>query len=167
MKMDLRRLFDTVGASEPVGGCLDFSKESFQGYAPFQQPVQVAGKIENRAGVVRLVFSVKSVLSLRCDRCLKAFEKPVEYRFSHILVRELSGGDEDTEFVVCADGQLDLGELVRADLFLELPTKVLCKEDCKGLCPKCGKVLNFGPCGCEKEIDPRWQALRELFPDLS
>lgn len=163
MKMDLKKLFDTVGASEPIDCSLDFSKESLYGYAPFQQPVQVTGKIENRAGVVRLVFSVKSDLSLRCDRCLKAFEKPVAYTFSHILVRELSGEDDDTEFVVCADGQLDLGELARADLLLELPTKVLCSEDCKGLCPKCGKDLNFGPCECKKDIDPRWQALSDLF----
>ena len=60
---------------------------------------------------------------------------------------------------------MDLDELVRADLLLELPTKVLCREDCKGLCPKCGKDLNFGPCDCKKEIDPRWQALSDLFPD--
>ena len=47
---------------------------------------------------------------------------------------------------------------------LELPTKVLCKEDCKGLCPKCGKDLNLGSCDCKtKDIDPRWQALSDLF----
>ena len=165
MKMDLIRLFDTVGMAEEIDCALDFSKESLYGCAPFQQPVRVTGKIENRAGVVRLAFSVKSVLSLTCDRCLKAFEKPVEYRFSHILVRELSGDDEDAEFIVCADGQLVLDELGRAGLLLELPTKVLCREDCKGLCPKCGKDLNFGPCDCKKEIDPRWQALSDLFPD--
>lgn len=165
MILDLKMLFDLVGESREIACELDLSNESLYGVAPFQQPVRVTGKIENRAGVVRLVFSVKSVLSLRCDRCLKAVERDLDKSFEHILVRELSNeGDEEYEYIVCEDGTLDLAELVRTDLMLELPTKVLCKEDCKGLCPKCGKDLNLGSCGCTtKDIDPRWQALSDLF----
>lgn len=165
MILDLKTLFDLVGESREIACELDLSNESLYGVAPFQQPVRVTGKIENRAGVVRLVFSVKSVLSLRCDRCLKAVERDLDKSFEHILVRELSNeGDEEYEYIVCEDGTLDLAELVRSDLMLELPTKVLCKEDCKGLCPKCGKDLNLGSCGCTtKDIDPRWQALSDLF----
>ena len=142
-----------------------FQRKDCMALQPFTHPVRVTGKIENRAGVVRLVFSVKSVLSLQCDRCLKAFEKAMDYSFSHIIVRELSNtDDEEFDYVVCADGMLDLEELARADLMLELPTKVLCREDCKGLCPKCGKDLNLGSCDCKtKDIDPRWQALSDLF----
>ena len=115
--------------------------------------------------MVKLVFSVKSVLSLQCDRCLKAVERELDKSFEHILVTELSNeDDEEYEYIVCADGTLDLTELVRTDLMLELPTKVLCKEDCRGLCPKCGKDLNLGSCDCKtKDIDPRWQALSDLF----
>ena len=165
MKMDLKQLFDLIGEKQEFDCDFDFSKERLYGTAPFTQPLRVTGKIENRAGVVRLVFSVKSVLSLQCDRCLKAFEKAMDYSFSHIVVRELSNtDDEEFDYVVCADGMLDLEELARADLMLELPTKVLCREDCKGLCPKCGKDLNLGSCDCKtKDIDPRWQALSDLF----
>lgn len=165
MKMDLKQLFDLIGEKQEFDCDFDFSKERLYGNAPFTHPVRVTGKIENRAGVVRLVFSVKSVLSLQCDRCLKAFEKAMDYSFSHIIVRELSNtDDEEFDYVVCADGMLDLEELARADLMLELPTKVLCREDCKGLCPKCGKDLNLGSCDCKtKDIDPRWQALSDLF----
>ena len=165
MKMDLKQLFDLIGEKQEFDCDFDFSKERLYGTAPFTHPVRVTGKIENRAGVVRLVFSVKSVLSLQCDRCLKAFEKAMDYSFSHIMVRELSNtDDEEFDYVVCADGMLDLEELARADLMLELPTKVLCREDCKGLCPKCGKDLNLGSCDCKtKDIDPRWQALSDLF----
>ena len=88
---------------------------------------------------------MKSVLSLTCDRCLKAFEKPVEYRFSHILVRELSGDDEDAEFIVCADGQLDLDELVRADLLLELPTKSSVQGGLQGALPEMRQGPQFRP----------------------
>lgn len=165
MKMDLKQLFDLIGEKQEFDCDFDFSKERLYGTAPFTHPVRVTGKIENRAGVVRLVFSVKSVLSLQCDRCLKACEKAMDYSFSHIIVRELSNtDDEEFDYVVCADGMLDLEELARADLMLELPTKVLCREDCKGLCPKCGKDLNLGSCDCKtKDIDPRWQALSDLF----
>ena len=165
MNLDLKQLFDLPGAKQEIDCSLDLSKEKLYGAMPFTQPVRVAGTIENRAGVVRLVFSVKSVLSLTCDRCLKAFEKPVDYSFSHIVVRELSNtDDEEFDYVVCEDGILDLAELARADLRLELPPKVLCREDCKGLCPQCGKDLNLGSCDCKtKDIDPRWQALSDLF----
>ena len=165
MILDLKSLFDLVGESQEIACDLDFSNESLYGNAPFQQPVRVAGKIENRAGVVKLVFSVKSVLSLQCDRCLKVVERELNKSFEHILVTELSNeDDEEYEYIVCADGTLDLTELVRTDLMLELPTKVLCKEDCRGLCPKCGKDLNLGSCDCKtKDIDPRWQALSDLF----
>ncbi len=165
MKLDLKQLFDLVGEKQEIDTAFDFSNETLYGTTPFTQPVRVTGKIENRAGVVTLVFSVKSVLSLTCDRCLKTFEKPVDYSFSHIVVRELSNADdEEFDYVVCEDGMLDLAELVRSDLMLELPTKVLCREDCKGLCPRCGKDLNLGSCDCKtKDIDPRWQALSDLF----
>ena len=55
-------------------------------------------------------------------------------------------------------------DAIRDALTLELPLRVLCKEDCKGLCPKCGHNLNEGPCGCDlREEDPRWDALKSLL----
>ena len=80
-------------------------------------------------------------------------------------MRELNTDSTDTEeYVVCEEGVLDLTELVRTDFLLELPTKVLCREDCQGLCPQCGKNLNFDSCQCKKQsIDPRWEVLSEMF----
>ena len=62
--------------------------------------------------------------------------------------------------------RLDLGEVVREQVLLGLPLKPLCREDCQGLCPRCGKNRNAGPCGCtpeEEEGDPRLEPLRKLF----
>ena len=161
MKMDLKQLFDIVGEKRAIDLSLDFSKEELYGQTPFQKPVRVTGQIENRAGVVRFVFDVKSVLSLCCDRCLERFDRETCASFEHILVQE---ANTDGEYVVCAEGVLDLDELVRTDFLLELPTKVLCREDCKGLCPQCGKNLNFDSCQCrEQSIDPRWEVLSEMF----
>ena len=132
MKLNLRQLFDIVGERKDFRCSFDFSGEELYGGFPFQTPVDCSGEIENRAGVVRLVFCVKFVLSLACDRCLKPFQQEKTLNFEHILVQKLNSANDD--YLVCADGVLDLEELVRTDVLLELPTKVLCSEDCRGLC---------------------------------
>ncbi|MGI5856558.1 MAG: YceD family protein [Candidatus Merdivicinus sp.] len=162
MKLNLRQLFDIVGERKDFRCSFDFSGEELYGGFPFQTPVDCSGEIENRAGVVRLVFCVKFVLSLACDRCLKPFQQEKTLNFEHILVQKLNSANDD--YLVCADGVLDLEELVRTDVLLELPTKVLCSEDCRGLCSQCGKNLNEGSCTCEKkQIDPRLAVLSQLL----
>ena len=162
MKLNLRQLFDIVGERKDFRCSFDFSGEELYGGFPFQTPVDCSGEIENRAGVVRLVFCVKFVLSLACDRCLKPFQQEKTLNFEHILVQKLNSANDD--YLVCADGVLDLEELVRTDVLLERPTKVLCSEDCRGLCSQCGKNLNEGSCTCEKkQIDPRLAVLSQLL----
>ena len=74
----------------------------------------------------------------------------------------LSGDD----YIEAPDYMLDTDALLRDDILLELPSKFLCKDSCKGLCPKCGKNLNMGRCGCpEKEPDPRLAALSKLLEE--
>ena len=68
--------------------------------------------------------------------------------------------EDNGDFVLVDNYQLPLDSLVEADLILSLPSKVLCREDCRGLCPHCGKDLNEGLCGCKpKTVDPRLEAL--------
>ena len=162
MKLNLRQLFDIVGERKEFQCSFDFSGEELYGGFPFQGPVDCSGEIENHAGVVRLVFCVKFVLDLVCDRCLKQFRQDYTMHFEHILVQKLNSDNDD--YLVCADGVLDLEDTVRTDVLLELPGKVLCSEDCKGLCCQCGKNLNEGSCTCEKkQIDPRLAVLSQLL----
>ena len=162
MRIDLRQLFDIVGEVKNIDLSLDLSEEEYNGEHPFITPVRVLGQIENKAQVVRLVFSVKFALKLHCDRCMDEFRREYEFSSEHILVKELNTDNDD--YVVCEDSMLDIDETVRADLFLELPNKVLCKEVCKGLCSQCGKNLNFDSCECEKKsVDPRLAVLGELL----
>ena len=162
MRMDCQSLFDVIGEKKAFDLSLDFGEEELYGRFPFVTPVEVNGEIENRAGVVKLVFHVKFRLSLCCDRCLKELERDFSYSFAHKLVR--SQNTDSDEYVVCEDGFLDLRELTRTDLLLELPVKILCSPDCKGLCPHCGIDLNVGSCECEKkEIDPRLASLSQLL----
>lgn len=166
MKMNLKQLFDLVGERRSFRETFDFGQEELYGRYPFQSPVECSGEIENRAGVVRLVFCVKFSLDLVCDRCLEPFCREESMEFSHILVQKLES-DEDEDYILCPGGELDLNELVRTDILLELPGKVLCSEDCKGLCEHCGQNLNFGSCKCEKkEIDPRLSVLSQLLDSM-
>ena len=162
MKLNLRQLFEIIGERKDFRCSFDFSGEELYGGFPFQTPVDCSGEIENRAGVVRLVFCVKFVLNLVCDRCLKSFQREETLEFEHILVQKLNSANDD--YLVCADSVLDLEDLARTDILLELPTKVLCSEDCKGLCSQCGKNLNEGSCNCETtQIDPRLAVLSQLL----
>ena len=71
--------------------------------------------------------------------------------------------EEDDEILLLEDGKVDVGELAREAFILDMYTKTLCSEDCKGLCPRCGADLNLGPCSCKKEVDPRLAVLAKLL----
>ena len=106
-----------------------------------------------------------------CTRCLLPIEQRLEINFdvSYITADEfaedagggLEGGDLDTDVF---DGEsLDLKEVVREQILLNLPVQIFCREDCKGLCQNCGANRNLINCSCEEpEIDPRWSALKNL-----
>jgi uncharacterized protein len=70
--------------------------------------------------------------------------------------------ERDLDFAVFENEQIDLDELVLEQLELSLPSRVLCSEECRGLCPQCGADLNVEQCNCKPQIDPRWQALADL-----
>jgi len=105
-----------------------------------------------------------------CARCAEEFEAARDRDFRFVLAPKsagLDGGkdlrDEDLEFSTYDGDQIDLSPLVREQLLLSLPTRPLCREDCRGLCPKCGINLNNGQCSCSEEaVDPRLAPLRNL-----
>ncbi|MFT8889544.1 MAG: DUF177 domain-containing protein [Ethanoligenens sp.] len=129
---------------------------------PFSDPVHVTGRIENRAGVVMLHATVQAVRHVRCDRCLSPIHQPMQVVFENVLVTESQGDDSD-ELLVCAEQTLDMDALAKTNLLLSLPMKELCRPDCKGLCPNCGKNLNEGPCACKPEGHPAFLKLRKFL----
>lgn len=148
MLLRLKQLFDRDGEKKDL--YLDIPLEElgiYSGFGTFVTPISLRGKIENRAGVVTMQYNAQFAIHHQCDRCLNEFDREYSMDFEHILIRTESY-DED-EYVQCPDDTLDVNELAISDLLLSLPSKILCKESCKGLCPKCGKNLNAGDCGCE------------------
>jgi len=71
--------------------------------------------------------------------------------------------EEPGVFTISEQHILDLTEAIRQNAIVAIPMKPLCREDCAGICPKCGKDLNQGECGCPtEEVDPRWAKLLKL-----
>jgi uncharacterized protein len=121
---------------------------------------------------------LEASLRLHCGRCLEAFAHPVaqEVDLFYLPRPATPGRSEDGEEAVALSDRdlvvafyseevLDLGEMVREQLFLALPMKRLCREGCRGLCPSCGKNRNRAACSCDEaeEIDPRLSPLKELL----
>lgn len=166
MKFDLNRLLDGGEEPQTVTGTVDLSHYNTGGEAPFQRPVAITAAAENRVGVVSLACDYRYTLSLRCGRCLAPVVREEALTVSHTVVRSLQNGDagEDDEYLVAPDGLVELDELAANDLIPELPARVLCREDCKGLCPICGRDRNESQCGCEqRQTDPRLAALDKFF----
>ena len=123
---------------------------------------------------VRLTGTLRTVLELECGRCLEGYTLPVDATFDLLYLpaaeapsqgeREVEEDDLDTAFY--RDGIIDLAGLVREQLYLALPMKPLCRDDCRGLCPVCGTNLNTSSCSCAHEWeDPRLAPLRALARD--
>ena len=110
-------------------------------------------------------FAVKA--QIPCDRCLTEVDVPIEVSFSkEVDMKQSAEGRiddlDETDFI---NGyNLDTDKLVYGELLVNWPMKILCKPDCKGICRKCGKNLNDGPCGCDTvELDPRMAVIAEIF----
>ena len=162
MRLDLREIIHVPGASLPFSFQLDLSQEEFFGEHPIPRSVTVEGSVKNIADVLVLEGEAKSLLDYTCDRCMSGFSREKTVPLSFLLAETLEGED-DGEIVLLEDGEIDVGELAYTAFILDMDTKHLCSEDCKGLCPGCGVNLNQEPCRCKKQADPRWAALEQLL----
>lgn len=142
---------------------MDLSDLEFSGCSSLKKPVKIKGAAKNRAGVVFIELTAEYTISAPCDRCAADIERKESLPLTYVVVQETEG--EDTEdFVVAEDQKVDIDPLVRDDIVIRYPSKLLCSPDCKGLCPNCGKNLNEGDCNCAKEqTDPRLDALKAFF----
>ena len=165
MLLDLKPLFAGSRDFLSVEFEMDLSELEFLGVKPLPSPVTISGKIVSRAGIVQSDLNCKVEYVGVCDRCLKETVKNYTVAINRVIVVSLEN-EENDDIAVVPDMQLDLEDFCYPDIVMSLPTKLLCKDSCKGLCSVCGKNLNEGDCGCQtKEIDPRLAALAELLND--
>ena len=151
MILQLREIFQIEGMHLPVS--YEITPEELsevRGYT-FAAPGAVSGEFYNRAGIVTLKYTVSCTLDVVCDRCLTELKRDYSYDFSHTVVPSLqSEGDIYDTYLVAQHDSIDMNETAISDLLLMLPTKMLCREDCKGLCDICGCNLNERTCNCRK-----------------
>ena len=162
MLLNVKPILHTPGKRLDFQFELDLSDMEFSGRYPISRPVAVSGEVRNTAGILELTLNARSTLDAVCDRCGKAFVQEKDVLFACMLAEELQN-EENDEIVLLEDGMVDVGDLARTAFILDMDTKTLCSEDCKGLCPRCGADLNLGPCSCKKETDPRLAALAKLL----
>lgn len=164
MRLGLAQIMDRPGAAVPFSCSVDLSDLQYGASHPVTEPVEASGTVRNTAGVLVMSGSVKTCLHGVCDRCAAEFSREVEYPIQAVLVEELANEENEDEWVFPLEGEsADLQDIVRTVFVLNMESKLLCKPDCKGLCCRCGKNLNDGPCSCQKELDPRFAALRQLL----
>lgn len=163
MMIDLESLLEGGCERLTLDESFDLSDEALDGVFPFTTPIRVRGDVVNRAGIVTMEAAATGVMHFVCDRCAAEAERTLSVPMEHILVSALQSEDDADRYILVPDGKLELRQLTLEDIFLSLPSKLLCSEDCKGLCPRCGKNLNDGPCDCQPEVDPRLAVLKQLL----
>ncbi len=106
--------------------------------------------------------------NLVCDRCAKEIQSIIKSNFKLVYLFRNNYDDSESEreevvYLHPDTDKIDLDKVIRDYAVLAVPMKHLCSEDCKGLCPKCGKNLNDGLCDCKEEVvDPRWELIQKL-----
>ena len=166
MLLGLSKIIDCPGQSVPFSTSVDLSDLRYGISRPVSEPVLAQGVVRNTAGVLMMKGSVTTTIHGICDRCAAPFVREVDFPIDVVLVTELASEENEDEWVFPLVGDsADLDDIVRTVFVLNLDSKLLCKEDCKGLCPRCGKNLNDGKCTCEKELDPRLAALRQFLAE--
>ncbi len=123
---------------------------------------EVTFRLDALDSAITATGTVRSPWEGVCRRCLTPIDGRLEASVLEVFDRHPVEGET---WPILGD-QIDLGEVVREAVLLELPIAPLCREDCAGLCPTCGTDLNAGPCGCDDvPADPRWAALGDLRLD--
>lgn len=164
MNIQLEQIFNLEGSKKEFDFCFEPEYSLSDDISLDAPGIAVSGKIENNTGIVSLSARVKFSATVVCSRCAEGFKKDFELSFEHLLANNLMNEDND-DYIVVENSVLDLASLVCEDIIFSLPLRFLCDEECKGLCSKCGKNLNDGPCDCKKDIDPRMAALLQLLED--
>ena len=133
------------------------------------EDAHVVGSLTDNSGYMRLRLKVELAYHGECARCLAPVDGVFSLDFERTVTVEGTIDEEKLEefadeYVVLAGNDLDVDEPLCEELVLSFPMRLLCSEDCPGLCPKCGKPKREGDCGCsQKEIDPRLAVLMHYF----
>ncbi|HWR98782.1 MAG TPA: DUF177 domain-containing protein [Candidatus Methanoperedens sp.] len=139
---------------------------------PVDGPIRADFDVRRLGNELRVDGSVRAAIRLECSRCLTAFVLPVDAEVGVTFAPRGEAAEGEHQHELSADeleieplvqGGADLRGVIAEQIHLALPLKPLCSQDCRGICPRCGKDVAAGPCGCAPAGgDPRWEALKKL-----
>ncbi len=146
---------------------LDFDDDRFK----LAGDVNVVGSVTRHSAEIEVDGAIVGTAEIECTRCLRSVHWKIDIEFLVSFVtpdnfiaakeREVSAADLATD--VLTGDRIEVKEIVREQILLNVPEHILCGPECKGLCPQCGADLNLLDCKCDlKEIDPRWSALKDI-----
>jgi len=161
MRLNLREIIEVPGGSVPFACELETEGLDFPSIKEYKGKPRAEGRVFNEAGVLRMEGTLRAEMRCVCDRCGSEFESEKLTQLNATIVEEES--EENPELFALDGDEVDLDEILSTLFILDMETKFLCREDCKGLCSTCGKNLNLGPCACRKQIDPRFAVLEQLL----
>lgn len=162
--MNLHELLLNPGSRLPFRCELSTDRLDFPAVLSYTAAPVGEGFIVNNAGALTLRGTLSAAMRCVCDRCAAEFDREVSYPLDIPLASELQD-EENPDYFLLEGDELDLEELLETVFILNMDTRFLCREDCKGLCSRCGKNLNEGPCDCRKGSDPRLAVLEQLLDD--
>ena len=169
MQIHLSDVTDSEGKHIQLQPELELDKISFQmGDYPILEKTPLELEITNTGNKVLELKGIGSVtVGIPCDRCLEQVAVKIPYEIEQKLDMKKSDTErvqdlDENDYLTGMD--LDVDRLVYLEVLMSWPLKVLCREDCKGICSRCGKNLNKGSCGCAEEPkDPRMAAISDIF----
>lgn len=162
MWLDLRDLIEIPGATRPFRTALDEQRLLGPSITGFSAPPEAEGEIKNTAGVLDLSATIRAGERCVCDRCGAVFDRDTVMEVRVPLAADLEDADNFDGFALEGDG-IDVADVLETCFILDAESKCLCRPDCRGLCPVCGKNLNEGDCACAKPLDPRFAVLGQLL----
>lgn len=165
MLLDISPIIKLQGAAIELDNSIGLSGAEFLGESySFMSPLRIVGEIYNNGQSLTLEARVTGKAETECARCLCPIEIDVDFRIRELLSRAEDGASEDDSIILFDGHEIELDEIVADNFLMNISGKYLCRDDCAGLCPRCGKNLNEGKCGCADEyIDPRWQVLKDIL----
>lgn len=176
MLINLTDVFSSEGKVKKINIPYDQDSFSYNGNVyPVSNKPEISVTFTNiGTGNILVEGNFEITLTIPCDRCLQSVNVPLSVAFTHQVLspekenaasEKISNAEAfDEEQCFISGYELDTDALINNEILINMPVKVLCSEDCKGICPVCGKNLNQGDCGCDTFVpDPRMAAIKDIF----
>ncbi|NLB17050.1 MAG: DUF177 domain-containing protein [Clostridiales bacterium] len=167
MKIDIQPIISGIADHIDIGCDIETPPEAAPDDVEFTSAAHVSGSLSGDVRSMMLKCGIKVGYKTHCARCFRDVEGTFETEiFKPVALKGTLDNEEDDEYLIADKAALDLYIPVNDAIILDFPMRVLCRDDCRGLCPVCGKDLNEGGCACDtREIDPRLEVLRQLLVD--